>query len=229
MVLEGKERSRGHYTLILCRDISRQNLLCLSEILHKAEWKFKGQKLCADKMDALMPLPLSERLILAFHINGISHLSTFLQRYNNSRNVTILGCVPRMIVMGKLWRSSPGLGFSQEVIIWAMWTSDAAWSGFRENLWIISSATPIATSELTGPDIIEHFRLMAGAVNFLLLTLFVAFSELKFLRKQKNSQKSWYDRFCTSWFWYSCTGLLLFYDLLTVSQNSNSHFQEIWD
>lgn len=85
MVLEGKERSRGHYTLILCRDISRQNLLCFSEILHKAEWKFKGQKLCADKMDALMPLPLSERLILAFHINGISHLSTFLQRYNSSK------------------------------------------------------------------------------------------------------------------------------------------------
>lgn len=90
-----------------------------------------------------------------------------------------------MIVMGKLWCSSPALGFSQ-VIIWATWIRDAAWSGFRENLWIISSATPIATSELTGPDIIEHFRLMAGGVNFLLLTLFVAFSELKFLRKQKT-------------------------------------------
>lgn len=99
-------------------------------------------------------------------------------------NVTILGSVPRMIVMGQLWCSSPGLGFSQ-AIIWATWMSDAAWSGFRENLRIISSATPIATSELTGPDIIEHFRLMAGGVNFLLLTLFVVFSELKFLKKQK--------------------------------------------
>lgn len=31
----------------------------------------------------------------------------------------------------------------------------------------------------------EHFTLMAGGVNFLLLTLFVAFSESKFLGKQK--------------------------------------------
>lgn len=165
-------------------------------------------------------------MILAFHINGISKINQHFCKDTTAANVTILGCVPRMIVMGRFWCSSPGLGCSQ-VIIWATWIRDAAWSGFRENLWIISSATPIATSELTGPDIIEHFRLMAGGVNFLLLTLFAAFSEFKFLQEQKIAKSP--DIICISWFWDSYTGLLLFCDLLTVAQSSDSHFQEIWD
>lgn len=177
-------------------------------------------------MDVLMPQPLSERLILAFHINGISHLSTLLQRYNSSKCPNSWLCTTndcdgealRFFSWFGVFTGGHHLSYVHQwcCLVWVQGEP-------LDHLFSHSHC------HFRAHRARHHWALQAHGrwCKFPSVDSLCSIFRIKIPKKTRNSQKLWCDLICTSLFWYSCTGLLLFYDLLTVSQNS--HFQEIWD